>query len=96
MSKKEVTTVTAWACLVCDEAVYSRADGDMRYCSCGNVHMLSDGEVHVIDGKMYSREENVSIPKSRGTLKEDFESCRDIFGVLRRASKRVPELQSKG
>lgn len=79
-------------CLNCDTGVYMRAQGDVRECNCGNVHIDDEG-VYVKVGDAYRVERNVVLKKTTEQLEKDFAECVDKFGIIKSAVKMIEHLR---
>jgi ribosomal protein L37AE/L43A len=75
--------VNAVLCESCKDLVYSRAEQDIRYCSCGRVGVKGGHKfVTLVNEDAEHVKHRVEVEATERQLIDDWRSCQNVFGVI--------------
>ncbi|MAG26497.1 hypothetical protein CMI47_13200 [Candidatus Pacearchaeota archaeon] len=76
--------VNAVLCESCNDLVYSRAEQDTRFCSCGRVGVRGGHKfVKLINEHVAHVKHKVEVEATEKQLIDDWRLCQNVFGLIR-------------
>ena len=75
--------VNAILCENCKDVVYSRAEQDTRFCSCGRVGVRGGHKfAKLVNENVAHAKHKVEVEASEMMLIDDWRTCQNVFGLI--------------